>query len=111
MGNCNGEVERIVLVVAIRIEREDQRLIAQLGKWEGSQIIPACQLPGGKEERGELIVHSVKGLLERLGLVQSDVEIINVERKVEWTESKKYGVRTKYLRTVCHAELKNRAIV
>lgn len=103
--NGNGDVERIVLVVAIRLEREDGYIFTQLAKKEDSEIVANCQFPGGKQEYGELTGDAVQRILWRLGLTESDITIKDMHRTSEWKDSAEYGVRTKYLRTLCHAEL------
>ena len=99
--NGSGGIERIAAIVALRIEREDGYLFAQLGKREEDKMTPACKLPGGKQERGELLTDSVKRLLEgKFALLAGCVQVVRTLRQVESKESKEFGVRTKYMRTV-----------
>merc|ERR1712151_779974 len=49
----DGEVERLVVVVAVRLKRGDE-ILARLGVWSDKQAKPGCTLPGGKRLEGEL---------------------------------------------------------
>jgi hypothetical protein len=110
--NGQGEIERVVSVVALRIQQgdyclEDQPLqLVEIGRWNGTRIVPTCQLPGGKQERDELVGDAARRLMDSLlEPIVNRVKLVNMKRQVEWKESKEYGVRTKYLRTVCVATL------
>lgn len=99
--NGKGDLERIVSVAAIRIESNGY-IFAQIGKVEDSGVVPACQLPGGKYGTGELTTDVLQRLFGgKLASIASNVKLVRTERLVEWRNSKEYGVRTKYFRTVC----------
>jgi len=107
--NGRGDAERIVIVVALRLtRREDGRVLALLAKQEGpsAAMAPCCNLPGRKQEHGDLVGDTFQGILRHIGLSEADVEVAKLLRETEWKVSREYGVRTKYLRTVCHAELR-----
>merc|ERR1712032_1250996 len=75
--------------------------MGQLGKLEDT-INAACQLPGAKQDRGEMTADAAnRVLLTKLEPMADLVNIIGTKREIKETESKEYGVRTKYLRTVC----------
>jgi hypothetical protein len=101
-----GEVERVVSVVALTIQREDGCVLVQLGKKEMGAVKPTCQMPGGKQERAELTGDAMKRLFKRLEPVTGQVQVVRTERQVEFKKSKEYGVQTKYLRTVCTMKLR-----
>merc|ERR1712039_500846 len=66
--------------------------------------VPACQLPGGKQERGELPSETMERMFQnRLKPLAGHVQGQRMEREVTWKESKEYRMRTKYLRTVCYS--------
>jgi len=103
-----GEVMRVVAVLALRIQNNEGHIFVQLGKYDHQlgKVTPALLLPGGKQERGETSNEAAQRILEtRLSCMKDAVEFEEVERKVEWKNSKGIGVRTKYLRTVCSAKL------
>jgi hypothetical protein len=105
--NGKGEIERIVTVIALHIQREDSKeLLVQIAKKKGNVFEPSCQLPGGKQSRGELTGESArKWLANKLSPLVDCVQARRLEQKVEIKESKEYGVRTKYLRTICFCDL------
>lgn len=108
MMNGNNELERVVSVVALRAEDDDGRVFAQLGKLtaEGAPEEVACQLPGGKQQQGELTTEALQRILQaKLEPLADKVEILGTERLVEWNMSRGVGLKTKYLRTVCSARL------
>jgi len=107
--NGRGDFERIVALVVVRIERGDGSIWAQIGEQEHSDVACkcACQLPSTKQQHGEPLGDTAMGILEDLGFGERDVEILGTERDDEWQESRKLGVRTKYLRTVCRARLRS----
>ena len=47
------EVLRLVFVVALQITHRSGRILAQVGKWAGSRVRSACELPGGKKLQSE----------------------------------------------------------
>jgi hypothetical protein len=99
--NGKDELERIVSLVALHVEDGDC-LLVQIGKLEGSGWMPCCQLPGGKFKQGELTADVVERLIsEKLSPLTDRVKLVGTERHVEWNNSKDFGVRTKYFRTVC----------
>jgi len=101
-----GEIQRVVSVVALRVRRQDGNIFVQLAKWEQSSgVCPHVQLPGGKQERGEQPFDSVQRFLDTTLSPLADSEVEHMERDVTERLSKDYGVRTKYLRTVCLGKL------
>merc|ERR1712176_1194450 len=104
----DGQLERIVAVVAIQLERpDDGRILAQVGKWEdGKGAKPSCMLPGLKRGRGELPHKTVQQLLDAdLSPWMKGVRMGDSEDDTWVMESASFGIRTKYLRTVHSATL------
>jgi len=100
---ANGEVQRIVSIVALRIYHpRNGTLLVQLGKCIDDQLSVACQLPGGKQERGELAADAVQRFLRtKLVSLVGQIVVTSMERETREKYSKDFGIRTKYLRTIC----------
>jgi len=96
-----GDVRRVVAVVALRLESSEGEIFAQVGKLDKGEVSPSCQLPGGKQERTEMAGDAMKRILSaKVHPFEGCMQVDKFERLVEENESKEYGVRTKYLRTV-----------
>jgi len=101
MVNAVGQIERVVSVVVVEIQNAHGQVLVELGKRETCEPISAsCQLPGLKQEAGEVLNSTLARLLSRLYLQTADVEVRGVVRQVEWKESREYGLRTKYTRVI-----------
>jgi len=102
MLNNQGALERVVSVVALRIEREDKCILCQLWKMLSQRSVPeaCCQLPGGKQKAGETSSDAVLRILStKLSPLHLNIEVGKSVCQPEWKDSKEYGVRTKYMRT------------
>jgi len=109
MISASGEIHRVVLVVAVRVENSFGQILTQVGVYdkEKQAIVKEVQLPGQKQERSQDAVESaVQCLKQKTGTLADHVEIVSTAREVEYKQSKEYGVRTKYIRTVCRAVVK-----
>jgi len=112
LSRSNGQVERISIVTVCRIQGVDFKYLAQLGKvairdvltGECDNINTQCRLPGLKQELGEFPDDTLQKLLNLrlLNVLGGSENIQEMERKkvVEVSESKNYGVQTKYIRNV-----------
>jgi len=108
MVNAEGQVERVVCVIALWLENEDGQVMVELGKKQDQEPIKAVgKLPGRKQEGGEQPEATLARLLARFHLELSDVEPGRVAREVEWKPSADYGVRTKYIRAKHHMMLRD----
>jgi len=106
MVNAEGQIERVVSVVVMELENIHGQVLVELCKKDKSQpITGSCQLPGIKQEAGEMLNSTLARLLSRFYLQQDDVEVASVVRGVEWKDSKEFGVRTKYIRTIHRIKL------
>jgi len=114
-GKCNLIVEnddkeksvlRVVAVVALRVTNASGQVLAQIGKWKQGTLEPGCTLPGTKIMAGQFpkdaLDHFMRVKMSPLkGHVVAGVHEIKVEKK----SSPKYGVKSKYIRTIFHAEV------
>lgn len=102
--NSAEHLERVAAVTTLRVRRSDGRLFLQLGKLDGSRVVASCQLPGAKPEADETPAETARRILNtKLTPLAECVELEECSREVQWRESKKYRMRTKYIRTVCNA--------
>mmetsp|Transcript_52496 Transcript_52496/g.122841 ORF Transcript_52496/g.122841 Transcript_52496/m.122841 type:complete len:1239 (-) Transcript_52496:33-3749(-) len=104
----DGVLERIVAIVAVKVERPDGRVLAQLGKFDKGKksTSVSCALPGTKRPRGELPVQTYERLMKQdLSFLNNGLKVNGSETQVEVKESASYGMLTKYLRTVQNATL------
>eukprot|EP00403_Amphidinium_massartii_P009047 CAMPEP_0178425842 /NCGR_PEP_ID=MMETSP0689_2-20121128/28928_1 /TAXON_ID=160604 /ORGANISM="Amphidinium massartii, Strain CS-259" /LENGTH=1108 /DNA_ID=CAMNT_0020047511 /DNA_START=62 /DNA_END=3385 /DNA_ORIENTATION=+ len=98
----NGEVCRVVMVIVLRIEHPDGYVLAHVGKCSDGKLSAQCQLPGGKQEKDEVVTEAVERLLEaKLEPLVGLVHLSGLELRTSEKPSKEHGVRTKYLRHVC----------
>jgi len=106
--DSRGEPERAVSVTALRIKHEDGvRMFVQLGTKDGSQIVARCELPGAKQEKEELPMQAVHRIIrEKLNPMKGLLEIVGSELKTDQKESRRFRMRTKYLRTEVSMNLK-----
>jgi hypothetical protein len=106
--NDAGELERVASVVALQLEDERGDIFFQVGKHEhvlDAVAVPMCQLPGGKQDRGELPGDALQRILDtKLKPLKKCVRLAGIDRQVNTSESKDYKVRTKYLRTIYSAK-------
>merc|ERR1712113_193315 len=104
--DSGSRVLRVVSVVVFQLERYDQKVLVQIGKYTGTDVTPACALPGTKVRAGELPRDALQRLLDRqFTLFQPAVVVERPEVAIEVKVSKAYGVNTKYVRTIFHARL------
>jgi hypothetical protein len=101
-----GELQRVTSLVVFKIYNAHGNLLIQIGKEESGRMKHSCQLLGGKQDRGELVTDTFERLLgSKLTKIADYVEVIKTERETETKESKEFGVNTKYLRNIVHAQL------
>lgn len=101
-----GSVVRCVPLVAIRLIRPDGRLLVQLRLVKGSRgkLEASCRLPGGKQKAGEYPLQCFRRLLEeRIAPLKVGLRPVETLREMEWDNSQRYGVPTRYIRTVIEA--------
>jgi hypothetical protein len=102
----DGEIQRIAMIVALKLTNHAGQILVQLWKRESGHTKAACQLPGGKQERGELIEEAFHRLLQtKLAAIGDQVEVTHIDREVQVKESVEYGVRTEYLRNIVRSRL------
>jgi ADP-ribose pyrophosphatase YjhB (NUDIX family) len=95
-------VLRMVSVVALRLRREDGRILVQVGRVnEAGEATAKVALPGEKVGHGELPVDALHRLLEeQLGTITQGITIGNEEVHEESKDSEKFSILTKYCRYI-----------
>mmetsp|Transcript_51463 Transcript_51463/g.122383 ORF Transcript_51463/g.122383 Transcript_51463/m.122383 type:complete len:1164 (+) Transcript_51463:71-3562(+) len=111
----NGEVLRVVSVVAVRVENGLGQVLAQIGVYddekEEKSIKTECQLPGLKQNRAEEAKDAAyRCLQEKVPQLVHGVTVYGCNRITEMKPSKEFGVRTKYVKTVCHAVVDHESV-
>jgi len=103
-----GDLERIVAVVAVRLQRQDNLILVEIGSQEkGERRKSNCKLPGGKRGRGELPAVAYDRIIEQSLLPFADgMEVITIEEEIVRRPSENYGIVTKYLKSVHYAKFK-----
>jgi len=102
----SGQMVRLVSVVALELVRPGGYILAQTGKWKNEIVTAGCKLPGTKVRAEELPRAALQRLLDgHLAPLREGVRITSVEVVVENQVSASYGVPTRYVRTVFHADL------
>merc|ERR1740121_121401 len=101
---ANGEVQRIVAVVALHLCRSDERFLVQLGQCEKDRgVRDALKLPGTKRRMGELPQTAFERILEEdLAPLKSHFTIDDIAHQVDSRHSQKYRMTTLYTRAVHH---------
>jgi len=113
MGECDlvvdrlERVHRVVSLVAVRLERDDGRVLAEIGKCTRGRVELICNLPGTKVKVGELPQDAIQRLLvSRLQAISVGVTLGNSKVDASERPSKRHGVVSKYWRTLFMATLK-----
>lgn len=101
----DGQPLRVVTVVALRLVRDDGRVLAQLGKLRGGTVQMSCAFPGVLLKEGELPTDGKERLLQsELATLKSGVVIKGVDTVKERKYSNKHNVNTEYIRYVYSAD-------
>jgi len=102
---CDGSVERIVRVAALRISRHSGELLMQLGYFKAGSFTFACGLPGTKLERGETHQEGVTRVLAtKLNSLKNAVVLAtSPEEDTSEAVSLNFQIKTRYFRTVSSA--------
>lgn len=105
--DAHGLLQRAVRVCALRLQHgTGEACLVQLGKKEKSRYSANVQLPGAKLQPGEAPKDAVTRLMgSKLQPLGIDANTVNTDYEVRWQDSKEYGLRTKYLRTVMDMSL------
>uniref|UniRef100_A0A7S1ALZ1 Cyclic nucleotide-binding domain-containing protein n=1 Tax=Noctiluca scintillans TaxID=2966 RepID=A0A7S1ALZ1_NOCSC len=99
--NAQGELERTVSLVAIRVARPDGCILIQLGKTDElfDRVESGCIFPGSKQMPGECPVDAAHRVLASKVAVPN-VQLTGAEREVVSKPSAKYAIMTKYFKTI-----------
>lgn len=103
----DGQTQRLVSLVVLELEHADGRILAQIGKIQDGELTIELQRPGGKQCRHELPSQAMERIFwkDQLQKVKDRIEVVDLDRDTVWKESARYGLRTKYLRTIHYARL------
>lgn len=102
----DGAIVRVVSLVVLRATMPDHRVFMQIGKYDGSAVSAALQLPGVKQGADELVCDTLDRMFAtRLSCLSGKVELLSTVRENFENESKEYGVQTRYMRSICSARL------
>lgn len=101
MGN-DGEMERIVSVVVVNMENSEGKILVQLGEYSDGRLMPHCNLPGGRQSRGEMVLDTLHRVMEgNLSPFSSQLSSISdLQQETRIDESKEIGVQTRYIRNI-----------
>jgi hypothetical protein len=99
-----GDVSRLVAVTVLELTRAGGNVLAEVGSWssEGGLKV-SCKLPGTKQNGGETPAEAVQRLLQeqcKEFKTNIDANRFVPSTATECSQSPKYNIRTKYLRTI-----------
>jgi len=104
--NETGTVQRVAVVVAIRLEGPEDKIFARVGKYQDGSFKAGCVLPGTKPKAGEGPMDTLQRVLvQDLPFLKEAIEVHHLETVVEWKYSDKTALKTKYIRHVHTARL------
>lgn len=107
--SAEGELERIVPLEVLRLERQDGRVYTRVGMWERNSIKDQkwhsikdeLELPGRKRSHNEDPVEVInRVILDEIPAYKNRIFLRDTAIEVVHKESYTYGVRTRYKRTV-----------
>jgi len=104
VSDSSGGIQRIIRVVALRIQGRDGRLFVQLGKKgnDASTISPDCCFPGGQSDVNETSEDSMDRLcFEKFRIPREALSLLHVTNSIEDHKSKTYDVPTRYYKDIC----------
>jgi len=103
LSGAGDSLERVVGVAALRIQDDEDRVLAQVGIYdpENGTIQATCRLPGTKLQEHETPAEALKYrvLGDELASLSEKVVVTRFVKEVEKVVSEQYRVPTKYLRT------------
>jgi len=110
MMSSSGEVLRIVNLATLKVANGRGQVLAQIGVFDADKeeagIKTECQLPGLKQDRQEEAEEAAQRcIMEKLPALAHVIEVEGTTRLIEYKPSKEFGVRTKYVKTVCTATI------
>jgi len=106
-----GEVYRSVTIVALRLQRSgngdgDAAVLTQIGKVVNGVWVSHCQPPGTKVKVGESSRMAIQRLIrQKLEAFSGDVHLDSFSVDVEDRPSLKYGLHSKYLRSLFEGDV------
>jgi len=103
----SGTLGRFVVVSALKVRRDDDRFLVEIGRFEDGKLKVNLKLPGGKQQESEVPLQVVDRVLQgwlrpfsqQTTLAESSASTERV------TKMSKFGVKSTYLRVVHEAYL------
>merc|ERR1712127_718808 len=106
MVNWEGDIERIVSIMVLHLSHPNGRVLVRLGRWKDEEFQVSCQLPGRKQMHGESAPQTFARFFQGpFAPFENQISFVGAELEESCKESKRMRIKTKYLRTVKHAEL------
>jgi len=106
MVDSSDRVLRVVTVVALRLSRFDGAVLWEIAQLTSGNCAVNCQHPGSKVHVGENPKMAVERILaEKLAPLRDKISFRGHTMDVEDRVSKKYGVKSRYMRTLFKASL------
>uniref|UniRef100_A0A7S2LZ44 Uncharacterized protein n=1 Tax=Zooxanthella nutricula TaxID=1333877 RepID=A0A7S2LZ44_9DINO len=115
----SGSIIRVASIVLLKVTNEEGKILAQVGStsqdesndlWK--QVKAECQLPGAKQDRDELVSDTITRICRtRLDKDPETLMIREVLSETTESQSKGYGVQTRYLRQIARAEIHSNNLV
>jgi len=106
VADAENRVLRVVTIVALRLRSVDGLVLTQVGKVVKGVCISSCQPPGTKVKVGEYPKMAVDRLIQqKLTALSSRISVTSHSIDEEDRVSRKYGVNSRYMRTLFEGSL------
>merc|ERR1719284_398355 len=110
--NSGGQLERMITVAALELERADGRILVQGGFQEEGAIKAACRLPQEQVRAGQEANDVLDMIVsDQLSPFEGSFMVRYVETGQSMEQPRRSEVQTRYLRTVFHAILTDTTIL
>jgi len=98
---ASGEVERLAVIVVLRLKQRDGRIFVRLGGWRGSKLEVSCALPVAEQRQNESPDATIQRILRSdFHFLQGDAEFQCTRHDWESSMSGTYHMRTRYFRNI-----------
>eukprot|EP00971_Amphidinium_carterae_P128051 2536483-Amphidinium_carterae.1 len=116
-GNCHlmlgpdgpSSIQRCVRLVLLQLTNSEGHLCVQLADVADGVCNASLHLPVGRVTGNETPADAVRRVIEeKIHILASGIQLVAVDTLIEYGASATYGMRTKYIKHVCTAELTGR---